>query len=274
MKPTGLLLSLAFLSVFAVNAKADIPLDIAVNGSYIKSAAQGFIEEGTTMVPVRIISEILGCDNITWDGSTKKVSIENEDTKIELTIGHKKALLNNSEVVMPVQAMLVNDTSYVGVKFLSEALGANVSWDEKRHTVNITKDGIELNKDLIDNSYTLDDMDWLAKIVHAEAQGEPDDGKIAVANVVLNRIESSDFPNNIYDVIFDRKYGVQFTPVANGTIYNNPSIACYHAAKKALNGHNVIGKSLYFCNPSISTNFWIINNRPFYTSIGNHDFYL
>lgn len=274
MKPTGLLLSLAFLSAFTINSKAQTPLDITVNGSYIKTASQGFIEEGSAMVPVRAISEILGADYINWNGSTKKISIGKEDTKIELTIGQKKASVNNSTATMPVPAMLINDTSYAGVRFISEALGANVSWDAKRHTVNITKNSVELNEHLIDNSYTSDDLDWLAKIVHAEAQGEPENGKIAVANVILNRVESKDFPNNVYDVIFDRKYGVQFTPVANGTIHNNPSIECYHAAKKALNGHNVIGNSLYFCNPAISTNFWIANNRPFYTNIGNHSFYL
>lgn len=274
MKPTGLLLSLAFIAVFSLNADAKTPLDISVNGSYIKSAAQGFIEEGTAMVPVRIISDILGCEYVDWNQNTKTVTVGYDNNEIQLTVDSKDAVLNNSVVKMPVKTMLVNDTSYASVKFLSEALGADVSWDEKRHTVNITKDGIELDDELINDAYTTDDIDWLAKIVHAEAQGEPDDGKIAVANVVLNRTASNEFPDNIYDVIFDRKYGVQFTPVANGTIYNNPSIACYHAAKKALNGHNVIGDSLYFCNPAISTNFWIINNRPFYKSIGNHDFYL
>lgn len=99
-------------------------------------------------------------------------------------------------------------------------------------------------------------------------------GKIAVANVVLNRVKSPLFANNIYDVIFDRNYGVQFTPILNGTIYNTPLGDSVVAAKRALRGENYASESLYFLNPRIATSSWIINNRTFFRRIGNHDFYL
>ena len=70
--------------------------------------------------------------------------------------------------------------------------------------------------------YRPDEVLWLSRIIIAESRGESLLGQIAVGNVVLNRVKSRDFPNTIYGVIFDRKYGVQFTPVANGTIYNTP----------------------------------------------------
>ena len=99
-------------------------------------------------------------------------------------------------------------------------------------------------------------------------------GKIAVANVVLNRVQSNLYADNIYDVIFDTNYGVQFTPVLNGSIYNVPLGDSIIAAKRALNGESHAGKSLYFLNPKTAQSFWIVNNRIFYKSIGNHDFYL
>jgi len=104
--------------------------------------------------------------------------------------------------------------------------------------------------------------------------GEPYEGKLAVANCIINRKRNKDFPDTIKGVIFDRNWGVQYTPVANGTIYNNPSGDSIKAATAALEGTNNIGESLYFLNPRKATNNWIIKNRRFYRTIKNHDFYL
>lgn len=115
---------------------------------------------------------------------------------------------------------------------------------------------------------------WLSRIIHAEAQGEPYIGKVAVGNVILNRVNSPLFPNTIYDVIFDRQYGyVQFSPIADGNINNTPNADSVKAAIEALNGERPVEDALYFLNVDKSTNFWIIHNRVFMTRIGDHDFY-
>ena len=124
------------------------------------------------------------------------------------------------------------------------------------------------------NSYNQDEVYWLSRIVHAEAEGESYQGKVAVANTILNRVESSEYPNTIYGVIFDTKYGVQYTPVANGKIYNTPGAESIKAAKAALEGYNNVGNSLFFYNPKKSQSSWIKNNRTYYTTIGNHNFHL
>ena len=98
-------------------------------------------------------------------------------------------------------------------------------------------------------------------------------GKIAVGNVVLNRVRSSAYPNTIYGVIFDKRYGIQFAPVANGTIYNSPTAESIIAAKICLEGYSISDRILFFMNPRIATNNWISKNRPYAFSIGNHDFY-
>jgi len=276
MKPVRLLLSVAAASMFMLmqNVSAATPLDITLNGSYIKTDSYGFIEEGSAMVPVRGISEVFGCDSVSWNGNQKKAEVKYKGKSLELYSGSKNAEVNNSSVKMPQEAVIVDGRMYASVRFLSDFFGADVKWNELTHTVELTKSDHEVKKEHIDNSYTSKDLEWLAKIVHAEAQGEPDNGKIGVANVVINRRDSDQFPNTVYDVVFDTKYGVQFTPVANGAIYNTPKKESYHAAKKALFGKNVVGKSLYFCNLSISTNLWIPNNRTFFTRIGKHSFYL
>lgn len=109
----------------------------------------------------------------------------------------------------------------------------------------------------------------LAQIIHAEAKGEPYHGKIAVGNVILNRVEASGFPDTIEGVIFQKG---QFSPVANGTIYNTPGEEAIKAAKEVLSGKKVVGENtLYFYNPDTATSDWIFT-RDVVTKIGNHAF--
>jgi N-acetylmuramoyl-L-alanine amidase len=116
------------------------------------------------------------------------------------------------------------------------------------------------------------DKDLMARLVHAEAGGEPYAGKVAVASVVLNRVNSSHFPNSVQGVIYQITDGhYAFEPVQNGRV-NQPADA---ASKRAVNeAIALIGKgngSLYFYNPKISTSSWIFS-RPVIKRIGNHVF--
>ncbi|MBQ4526595.1 MAG: cell wall hydrolase [Clostridia bacterium] len=130
------------------------------------------------------------------------------------------------------------------------------------------------NNEHNNNLYSEEDLYWLARIVYAESRGESYEGKLAVANCVLNRVKSKIYPNTVKEVIFDQKHGVQFQPVSNGTIYNTPDSESLKAAKEAIEGKNIIGNCLFFFNPEISTNSWISQNRNYYTTIGKHSFYL
>ena len=272
-KGTGICIA-ALITIFsAIGANAQTPVDLKVNETIIKMDSQPLIENGSTLIPLRRTAEALGC-SVEWIESSRTASVSDGKNNIKIPVGASYALVNGEKRTMPVQSRLINGKAYAGVRFLAEALGIEVDWNAKTHTVELRKVGHTINTEYVEDAYAPDDLEWLAKIVHAEAGGEIHDGKVAVANVIMNRIDSRDFPDTVYDVVFDRKYGVQFTPTAIGTIYNDPSQESYHAAKQALFGKNTAGNSLYFCNPKISTNFWIINNRTFYTNIGNHDFYL
>jgi len=116
------------------------------------------------------------------------------------------------------------------------------------------------------------DKDLLARLVRAEAVGEPYAGKVAVAVVVLNRVKSDQFPNTIREVIYQISNGYYaFTPVANGQI-NQPAD---YASKRAVNeAIALMGKgngSLFFYNPNTATNSWVAS-RPVIAKIGNHVF--
>ncbi|MCF6466198.1 cell wall hydrolase [Clostridium sp. Cult2] len=123
-------------------------------------------------------------------------------------------------------------------------------------------------------SYNAGDIYWLARIIEAEAGGEPYKGKVAVGNVILNRVNSKNFPNTIYNVIFEYYGSIpQFSPVADGTIYNTPSQESINAAKDAINGIRPVGNSTYFFNPSKSAGSWIVKNKSYVSRIGGHVFY-
>ncbi len=121
--------------------------------------------------------------------------------------------------------------------------------------------------------YREDAVYWLSRIISAESRGESLIGQLAVGTVVLNRVASPLYPNTIWGVIFDKKYGVQFSPVLDGSIYATPNAVSVTAAKICLEGYNVNDSALFFLYPKNSTSSWIPNNREYLFTIGKHDFY-
>ena len=123
-------------------------------------------------------------------------------------------------------------------------------------------------------NFSSDDVYWLSRIINAEASGEPYQGQVAVGNVVLNRVASKDFPNSVYGVIFEYYKNIpQFSPVAEGTIYNTPSPSSVRAAEEALRGARPVGDATYFFNPDKAAGTWIVRNKAYVTRIGGHVFY-
>ena len=293
-------LVLLFICTFSI-AASDI--SIKVNNKYIASDVTPFIKSGTTYVPIRFVADALNVDSINWNSTTKSVSIKDSDTTILLFVNQNYAYVNDEYRSLSNNAILVNERTFVPIRFVSEILGANVDWDDNTSTVLIsTKSATASNSNSsssssasknptssskpsnnpnnqtsssqANTSYDDDSVYWLSRIIEAEAGGEPFKGKVAVGEVILNRVKSEEFPDTIWTVIFDKEFGIQFEPVANGTIYNTPSEESIKAAKTALSGSNYVGESLYFLNPTIASSNWIVKNRDFYTTIANHDFYV
>jgi spore germination cell wall hydrolase CwlJ-like protein len=119
-----------------------------------------------------------------------------------------------------------------------------------------------------------EEKDLFCRIVNAEAGGESLEGKLAVATVLVNRVNSGKFPNNIKDVVYDKNWGVQFTPVSDGRINNPASSESIKAVNMVLAGHRSFGANiLYFLNPKTAESPWIIENKAFFKTIGSHNFY-
>ena len=111
-------------------------------------------------------------------------------------------------------------------------------------------------------------VDLLARLISAEARGEPYSGQVAVGAVVLNRIKHPSFPNTLPGVIYQSG---AFTCITDGQFNQPVAESAYRAARDALNGVDPSGGAIYYFNPSTATSAWIWS-RPLITVIGKHRF--
>lgn len=112
-------------------------------------------------------------------------------------------------------------------------------------------------------------IDLLAKAIYAEARGESLKGQIAVGAVIINRLNSPDFPNTVYDVLYQPG---QFTCIENGHIDQTPNQNAYTAAQRAINGEDPSNGALFFYNPEKSIDPQAFDKYIITVVIGNHVF--
>ena len=126
------------------------------------------------------------------------------------------------------------------------------------------------NVEAASDSSSTSDLQLMARAINGEARGEPYEGQVAVGAVILNRVKSSQFPNTIAGVIYEKG---AFTAVSDGQI--NVRIkegsTVLKAARDAMNGWDPTGGAIYYFNPSTATNKWIWS-RPLIKTIGKHRF--
>ncbi|HYK73424.1 MAG TPA: cell wall hydrolase [Pseudoneobacillus sp.] len=121
---------------------------------------------------------------------------------------------------------------------------------------------------LIPETISNKDRELLARLVHAEAKGESFAGKVAVASVVLNRVDHKHFPNSVKEVIYQEG---QFQPVDNGAIHESAEALDKKAVTTALALKDQGDGALFFYNPEISESQWQAS-RTVTNVIGNHQF--
>lgn len=260
---------LAALISAAVPISAAEPINIRFDGSSTEMGA--LLIGATTYVPFDSANEALSSGTAVISGTPEKMQSVSPFAKITARDGDCY-LEAEGRYFGGSNSIVVSGMLYVPVRSIAKAYGAEVVWDGNTRSVDLysgDSSGITHGNSF----YREDEVYWLARIIHAEANGEPMDGKIMVGNVILNRVASDEFPNTIYSVIFDTEYGVQFTPTANGTIYNTPNEESIIAAKICLDSYYISRSAMYFLNPALATSFWVPNNRPYLTTIGSHDFY-
>ncbi|MCL2611443.1 MAG: cell wall hydrolase [Defluviitaleaceae bacterium] len=248
------LIAIAF-STFVANQPYDAErplLRLSVNNFPIHEA-RILRNEEETFVPIRAVTEKLGAE-VFWQPE-------------------KTMIIYKKDEYFP-NTFLWNGISYTNITEIENIFGLNFDY---HYDLNILSIGyfdetIVRSFATFDN-YTEEDLAWLSRIIHAEARGESFEGMLAVGSVVMNRIVYPAYPNTIKEVIFDRKNGVQFSPVIDGSINNSPHPMAILAAIEVLEGRRNAGYALFFKNPNIVPVSWISNNRQYAFSIENHSFF-
>ncbi len=249
------------------NVSSYVRRSVTVNGK--TATVKGMTINDTLYIPFRAAAAALGA-SYNYDSATKTATMTASGLTMTSSSGCYVSYANGRALFSITPTVIMSDgRMYIPADVFAKAVGMKVSASSQ--TISISG----AYKPLVsaDKFYRSDEVLWLARIIHAEAEGEPLLGKIAVGNVVLNRVRSAYYPNTIYGVIFDRKYGVQFSPILNGSIYNTPSYNSTLAAKICLDGYDISGGAFFFLRPEHSTSSWIPSTRDYSFTIGNHDFY-
>ncbi len=227
---------------------------------------------GVTYVPLRAFASAITGVSVSWNAAKRSATLSANGLSLVCSDGGYYITANGRYLYHDSPAVILsNGTLYVPIRPLAKAFGITVGWDEAKRCVALKGSFAPILPG--DAYYDADEVYWLSRIISAESRGEPLLGQIAVGNVVLNRVASHMYPNTIYGVIFDRKYGTQFSPVSIGTIYNPPYYLSVIAAKICLEGTTIDDEILFFYEPTKSTSSWIANNRSYAFTIGNHRFY-
>lgn len=254
-------------SLEALSASITPQNDVRVNGTSIADQTVRLTINHSNYLSIRALAEALFPDaQVTWQDG--QCSVTAPGLALTARLGDPYLVVNGRYLYVPDGIRMEQHSLIAPVRALCTAFGVAVTWDSTQDAIDITGTPSPLS-----GGYDEESLLWLSRVINAESGNQPLIGKIAVGTVILNRVDSSLFPDTIRDVIFDSRYGShQFSTVTNGSIYDTPNAESEIAAKLCLDGARAAGSSLYFNVDGL--NCWASNNRPYAMTIAGHDFYL
>ena len=262
----------SYLSVSGVKSKtlsSHSLLSVYVNGR--RASYSGRLISGTVYIPIKSFVDDSVSASVSYNSANKTLAVSGGGHGISVSDGAYVLYASGRPLFSMMPSVVLSDGNmYVPASTLAKAFGVSIS---SSGTGSVSVSGNPSPLLSANRFYREDEVYWLARIINAESRGEALLGQIAVGNVVLNRVKSPLYPNTIWGVIFDKKYGVQFSPIIDGSIYGEPGYTSILAAKICLEGFSVSEDVLFFLYPRASTSSWIPKNREYSFSIGKHDFY-
>ncbi|GAB6107868.1 cell wall hydrolase [Fusibacter bizertensis] len=217
---------------------------VTINDQLIVEDGLVVVESG---IPYGLVSDFAQRMNIEveWLQNAKLAVLTIDGDYLSFKMDSNLLIINNKSYEMEHNSFVEDGRIYIPFDVLAEKLGITYQWDSTLMHIAIQSNELKvLPSEVKKLNYSEEDLLWLARIIEAESRWGSLDKKTAIANVVLNRVNSAQFPNSIYEVIFQKG---QFPPAyKSGFGTKIPSELSVAAAKRALMGVEIAKNCLYF----------------------------
>lgn len=241
---------------------------LLINGQPAPLEINREMQKGITYVSLAVMTRQLAPNaQISWDGSAATVVTDNLTLTAE--VGQLYVEANGRYLYVP-ELVQINQSNQVIVplRVIAKAFDASVGYDAATGLTTVTSgSGGILSGDAF---YNADDLFWLSRVIHRESGNQPMEGRMAVGNVVLNRVADPAFPGTVEGVLAQKN---QFTTYKSGVLAaTNPSEKSTIAAKLVMDGGEVeeTRGATFFDSGS---NSWAARNKRHIATIGGHKFY-
>lgn len=244
-------------------------LAVVADGIFYPGAVR--LTDGTAWVALREFALFADPDaEVVWDEERGAAQVRTSALTLEAVDGERILAANGRMLLCPEAVRIEDSRLMVPLRTVSRAFGYACTYDPEGPAAVLVRifPAVEPRGEEEE-----DGLFWLSRIIEAEAGAEPFEGKLAVGAVILNRVESEEFPDTVWGVIFDEKNGVQFTPTENGAIWREPGEESVLAACVTLDNPPLWDDIEYFLNPSLASSLWIPSAREYAFTIGGHAFY-
>lgn len=199
---------------------------------------------------------------------SETANVVTADLNLLAAIGGAYFTANDRYLYVPGGLIDLNGFVAAPVRQLARVFNLTVGYDGVTGQILLDRqEGAEPYLTSGDAAYDNDTLYWLSRIICCESGNQPLEGKVAVGNVVMNRVNNPRFPDTIYDVLFQKN---QFTPASSGSIYRDPNWDSVIAAKLVMDGAQVTD-ALFF--NAAGARSYASKTRTYVTTIGDHAFY-
>lgn len=250
------LADLEYVAIEGVNYVTIASFALAMN-------ADAMVErlEDTIHVSAAVVTEV-GVDEVAG-----AAVVEESTLSITAELGECYVCANGRYLYLEDGVSSIDGKIALPVRTLSRIYNLNVEWVDGAVQMN-SIEGAGAFIESGDTYYDEEILYWLSRIIFSESGNQSMHGKLAVGNVVMNRLNDPGFPNTIKGVLFQKN---QFSPAMSGSIYRDPGPASVIAAKLVMDGAVVLENALFFNRAGMNT--FASRNRTYITTIGAHAFY-
>ncbi len=242
---------------------------LLVDGAGVSLEVGRFVEDGVTYVSLSAMArELDPSAQVEWDDQAQQTKVTTAKLTLTAQVGQLYLVANGRYFYLPETVRVVEGRMVVPLWAVAKAFDAVVGWQAETGTVTVTRGSGAVQSG--ENFYDQEDLFWLSRIIVAESGNQPLEGKMAVGNVVMNRVASSRYPNTVKEVLAQKN---QFSPYKNGKLADRkPNESSVIAAKLVLDGGVVeeTEGAMWFDG---SRNSWAAKNKEFVATIGGHSFY-